>query len=94
MTSSPDNTVEEILRNRVKFVGDSEWTLLGSPEDLILELEAHVEARLKETDNLARIDELDKIKLDTDKILKIKDWVITRRRRLTALQDRLGGKNE
>lgn len=32
--------VEEILRNRVKVVGDGEWSLIGTPDDIIKEIEA------------------------------------------------------
>lgn len=32
-------TNEEILRNRVKFIGDGEWTLLGTPAEVIAELD-------------------------------------------------------
>lgn len=31
-------TTEEILRNRVKFIGEGEWTLLGTPQEVIDEL--------------------------------------------------------
>lgn len=54
MTSTTD--IEEILLNRVKVIGDAEWTLLGTPNDVIQEL-AHLIT--KETKQ-ARIDELNK----------------------------------
>lgn len=39
--------IEEILLNRVKFIGENEWTLLGCPDDVIKELEQiEKEARL------------------------------------------------
>jgi hypothetical protein len=33
-------TVEEVLLHRIKVVGDGEFTLLGTPDELITELEA------------------------------------------------------
>ena len=33
------DTIDEILRNRVKFIDDGEWSLLGTPKDVIEELE-------------------------------------------------------
>ena len=50
MTHSKDNSVsvEEILRNRVKVIGDGEWTLLGTPNDVINELEAYATSRVVE----------------------------------------------
>jgi len=38
--TQPTKSNEEILRNRVKFIGDGEWTLLGTPAEVIAELDA------------------------------------------------------
>jgi hypothetical protein len=35
-----DDLLDEILRNRVKVIGDGEWTLLGTPNDTIQDLKA------------------------------------------------------
>lgn len=49
--------LEGILSNRVKFIGDGEWTLLGTPNDVIKELEALInkqiiEAKIEERNRL------------------------------------------
>jgi len=31
-------TIEEILRNRCKFIGDDNWELMGTPQELIDEI--------------------------------------------------------
>lgn len=31
-------TTEEVLRDKVKFIGDGEWTLLGTPAEVIAEI--------------------------------------------------------
>ena len=41
-------TIEEILRDRVKTIDEGEWTLLGTPDDVIKELEAHTTKLLNE----------------------------------------------
>jgi hypothetical protein len=41
-------TIEQILLNRVKFVGDGEWTLLGTPNDVITELTQAIEKDILE----------------------------------------------
>ena len=45
--------IEQILLNRVKLIEDDSWSLLGSPNSLIKELEAIITAQI----NQARIDE-------------------------------------
>lgn len=41
------SSVEEILRNRVKIIDEGEWTLLGTPDDVIKELEALINQQIK-----------------------------------------------
>lgn len=41
------SSVEEILRNRVKIIDEGEWTLLGTPDDVIKELEALINQQVK-----------------------------------------------
>lgn len=41
------SSVEEILRNRVKIIDEGEWTLLGTPDDVIKELEALINRQIK-----------------------------------------------
>jgi len=41
------SSVEEVLRNRVKIVGEGEWTLLGTPDDVIKELDALINQQIK-----------------------------------------------
>ena len=43
-----DEKIDEILRNRVKFIGDNEWTLLGYPEDVIKELSESIKQLIEE----------------------------------------------
>ncbi len=51
--------VEELLRNRVKFIGDGEWTLLGTPNDVIKELENLITNKLIEELDILLIGNLD-----------------------------------
>lgn len=45
---------EQILLNRVKFIGENEWTLLGCPDDVIKELaKIEREARISELERFA-----------------------------------------
>lgn len=43
-----DKELEEILLNRVKFIGDGEWTLLGTPNELMEELKSWRDNAVKE----------------------------------------------
>lgn len=45
---SDQQELDEILRARVKVIGDNEWTLLGYPDELIKSIEAYVTTRVKE----------------------------------------------
>lgn len=47
-TQDSQSELEEILRARVKVIGDNEWTVLGYPDELIKSLEAYVTTRVKE----------------------------------------------
>lgn len=47
-------TNEEILRNRVKFIGDGEWTLLGTPAEVIAELDQLLQEEYKRGYNDAK----------------------------------------
>lgn len=53
-TTPLNEEAEEILRNRVKFIGDGEWTLLGTPNDVLQELTKLIQTLEKK----ARIDEI------------------------------------
>ena len=37
-----NTNTEEILRNRVRLIEDGHWSLLGTPDDLIKELDQYV----------------------------------------------------
>jgi len=59
---SKTTDIEEILRNQVKVIGDGEWTLLGTPNNVIKELRAYIanevtKGRLWELENLDYSDE-------------------------------------
>jgi hypothetical protein len=49
--------VEQILLNRVKLIEDDSWSLIGSPNSLIKELETLISTAVRE----ARVDELEHI---------------------------------
>lgn len=57
--TSPNTTksnVEQILRNRVKLIGDGDWTLLGTPNDVIKELEALIKTEATEARYMGSLD--------------------------------------
>lgn len=35
-------TIDETLRNRVKFIGDNEWSMIGYPNEVIQELKSAI----------------------------------------------------
>lgn len=41
------NDIEEVLRNRVKMIGDNDCTFIGSPDDIIKELECILDSELE-----------------------------------------------
>lgn len=43
-----DKTVEELIQERLKVIGDGEWTLLGVPADLVAALTAREERLVQE----------------------------------------------
>lgn len=47
--SKPNQTIEAVLLNRVKVVGDNEWKLTGTPDDLMKELEVAISSIVDET---------------------------------------------
>lgn len=47
--------IEQILLNRVKIISDGEWTLFGTPNDVIKELEALVWDRMHTKHNVGDV---------------------------------------
>ena len=47
--SKPNQTIEAVLLNRVKVIGDNEWKLTGTPDDLMKELEVAISSIVYET---------------------------------------------
>lgn len=41
-------TIDETLRNRVKFIGDNEWSMVGYPDEVIQELKQAIKAHIKQ----------------------------------------------
>jgi len=70
--SAPTNKIEEILRDRIKFIGDDEHTYFGTPGDLIkaiAQLLADERERavkdIKELETMAKEITFDRIRLAT-----------------------------
>ena len=73
--------LEDILRARVKVIGDNEWTVLGYPDELIKAIEAYVTTRVakatskplpRELKLVAKVANLDQ------KIVMLEAYVTTR----------------
>lgn len=92
---SKDQPVDELID---KFRGalqdyNSNITVYGMYESRAFRYFAEAMQQIIQAEcNKARIDELDKIRIDGSSLLRIKDWVITRRYRLNKeLQQLLKG---
>lgn len=56
-------SIESILRSRVKVINDEEWALLGTPNDIIKELEADTANKVKQAELRGRIEEIKSMRI-------------------------------